>query len=366
MCWPEGPTLRGLFIKKMMKYINIVLNKIKEIKNIEKKSLQSLLGRTRHMERLNYLAICTLAMSCAIYILYTNLCELNEHLYMIAIATYTNPLYIEGIKVIKSFKFIYECVLTKTLFLDVPVPGSLTFQDPCTPSAIAIQDLFWKILIILNDVFIFVSTLLIITLILFTKKGNKKQIGEERREQFNESTTYEFFVTAFSSLLLLFIGIPGIGALYALEEALTPVLNIKVVGKQWQWSYELSDYTDIESGKTISFDSAPIFASDDITDPVYRLLSVDNNLVVPANIPLNFVITSADVIHSWAVPAAGIKMDAVPGRLNSFTTVFNREGKFYGQCSELCGQGHSLMPICVHVVNSEEYIDYIKNKIEEI
>jgi cytochrome c oxidase subunit 2 len=282
------------------------------------------------------------------------------------------------------------------VYLDIPRDFEFGFQDPSTPAAIAIQDLHWHIMTILLDVFIFVSTLLIITLYIYrsnnpsltatkpkhpseettlhrAEEGEKDTSGSsirpkegKKEESFNESAAYELLVTALSSILLLFIGIPGLAALYALDEALTPVLNIKVIGKQWQWSYEYSDYTNLNTGKTLILDSAPILAFDSTLNPYYNLLSVDNNLVVPANVPINFVITSTDVIHSWAVPSAGIKMDAVPGRLNSFTTIFNRIGTFYGQCSELCGQGHSLMPICVKAVSLNTYEDFLKTNLKEL
>lgn len=132
---------------------------------------------------------------------------------------------------------------------------------------------------------------------------------------------------------------------------------------QWYWSYEYSDYATINDNSQIQFDSYMIPDSD-LSEGDFRLLEVDNSIVVPVNTHVRVIITAADVLHSWAVPSFGVKLDAVPGRLNQVSFLANREGVFYGQCSELCGTNHAFMPIKVDVVSLEEYFNYIDNALK--
>jgi cytochrome c oxidase subunit 2 len=155
-------------------------------------------------------------------------------------------------------------------------------------------------------------------------------------------------------MILLAIGLPSVFVLYLLEEPTAYVLTvIKVIGHQWYWSYEISDCTfkgfsqsRYELPNTFIFESYMIPTAD-IDLGQLRLLEVDNALLVPIETPLVFVITSTDVLHSWSVPSLGIKVDAVPGRLNQVYLFVNRAGEYYGQCSELCGIHHGFMPIKV-------------------
>jgi len=140
------------------------------------------------------------------------------------------------------------------------------------------------------------------------------------------------------TLLLLCLSIPSLGLLYMLDEVGMPSSTSKVVGHQWYWSYEQSDISASSSDSYIC--SGPI-----------RLLSTSSTLDVPPFIVLRFLITSADVLHSWTVPACGIKADAVPGRLNMLSNYLDRPGTFYGQCSEICGSNHSFIPIKICVIS---------------
>nr|AAV40843.1 cytochrome oxidase subunit II [Vasdavidius concursus] len=149
----------------------------------------------------------------------------------------------------------------------------------------------------------------------------------------------EFVWTLLPFLVLVFLAFPSIRVLYMMDESSTSFLTCKVVGRQWFWSYELSDF------KELSFDSY-------MMSNFIRLLEVDNCLVLPMLMKIRFLVCSSDVLHSWAVPSLGIKVDATPGRLNQSSIVLTRLGKFFGQCSEICGANHSYMPI---VVNSVDY-----------
>ena len=135
-------------------------------------------------------------------------------------------------------------------------------------------------------------------------------------------------------------------------------------GHQWYWTYEYSDYQTSDD-TPIQFDSYMV-AEDDLTQGQLRLLEVDNRVVLPIEKHVRVLITSADVLHSWAVPSLGVKCDAVPGRLNQTSIFLNREGVFYGQCSEICGVNHGFMPIVVEGVSVENYLTWVGNKLESI
>ena len=136
------------------------------------------------------------------------------------------------------------------------------------------------------------------------------------------------------------IAFPSFKLLYLMDEVISPTLTIKVVGHQWFWSYELSDFIT-DNGTAIDFDSY-MLPEDSLQIGDFRLLDVDNRLVVPADCHIRLIITSSDVLHSFAVPSLGVKLDACPGRLNQVSFIAERTGVFYGQCSELCGVYHGL------------------------
>jgi heme/copper-type cytochrome/quinol oxidase subunit 2 len=141
-----------------------------------------------------------------------------------------------------------------------------------------------------------------------------------------------------------------------MDEIIDPVITIKIIGHQWYWSYE---YSDEYNTQELNFDSYMV-ATSDLEKGQLRLLEVDNRLVLPANTHVRLIITSSDVLHSWAVPSLGIKLDACPGRLNQTTLFVKREGVFYGQCSEICGINHGFMPIVVEVTNTQNYINWLE------
>jgi cytochrome c oxidase subunit 2 len=177
-------------------------------------------------------------------------------------------------------------------------------------------------------------------------------------------TTIELVWTIVPSLILVVIAIPSFSLLYSMDEVIDPAITLKVVGHQWYWSYEYSDYNTSEED-TINFDSYMI-AEDDLELGQLRLLEVDNRVVLPINTHIRVLITSTDVIHAWAVPSLGVKCDAYPGRLNQINTFIKREGVFHGQCSELCGVNHGFMPIeiyCVDMVGFAIYKAALASKI---
>nr|QOP62910.1 cytochrome c oxidase subunit 2 [Synallactes sp. Y30071] len=175
---------------------------------------------------------------------------------------------------------------------------------------------------------------------------------------FLEGQELETIWTIIPAIVLIFLALPSLQLLYLMDEVNNPFLTIKAIGHQWYWSYEYTDYHNIE------FDSYMIPTSD-LENGQPRLLGVDNRLVLPFQNPIRILISSADVLHSWAVPSLGIKMDAVPGRLNQTSFLINRTGLFFGQCSEICGANHSFMPIVIESVPFNSFETWISNNLEE-
>ncbi|YP_002836156.1 cytochrome c oxidase subunit II (mitochondrion) [Apostichopus japonicus] len=175
---------------------------------------------------------------------------------------------------------------------------------------------------------------------------------------FLEGQELETIWTIVPAFILIFIAFPSLQLLYLMDEVNNPFLTIKAIGHQWYWSYEYTDYHEIE------FDSYMVPTSD-LEAGLPRLLEVDNRLVLPYQNPIRVLVSSADVLHSWAVPSLGVKMDAVPGRLNQTSFLLSRTGLFYGQCSEICGANHSFMPIVIESVPFENFESWITQNLEE-
>ena len=169
-----------------------------------------------------------------------------------------------------------------------------------------------------------------------------------------EGQQIEIIWTIAPAIVLVFLALPSLRLLYLLDEINDPILTLKAIGHQWYWSYEYSDFTDIE------FDSY-ISPSEELETGDFRLLEVDHRVVVPIESSIRILISRADVIHSWAIPALGVKVDAIPGRLNQTSFIITQPGIFYGQCSEICGANHSFMPIVVESVNLKTFINWIKS-----
>nr|BCH36300.1 cytochrome c oxidase subunit 2 [Acanthaster planci]BCH36311.1 cytochrome c oxidase subunit 2 [Acanthaster planci]BCH36322.1 cytochrome c oxidase subunit 2 [Acanthaster planci]BCH36333.1 cytochrome c oxidase subunit 2 [Acanthaster planci]BCH36344.1 cytochrome c oxidase subunit 2 [Acanthaster planci] len=175
---------------------------------------------------------------------------------------------------------------------------------------------------------------------------------------FLEGQGLETIWTIIPAIILIFIALPSLQLLYLMDEVNNPFLTIKAIGHQWYWSYEYADYRELE------FDSYMIPTSD-LSSGMPRLLEVDNRLILPAQTPIRVLVSSADVLHSWAIPSLGVKMDAVPGRLNQVNFFISRCGIFYGQCSEICGANHSFMPIVIETTNFSSFEAWVSNFLTE-
>jgi cytochrome c oxidase subunit 2 len=171
----------------------------------------------------------------------------------------------------------------------------------------------------------------------------KNRIFSSQWLKLNSGILVEIIWTIIPSFILLLIAIPSFALLFAIDEITVSKVVVKVIGHQWYWSYEVSGLTDV-AFRTAVFDSY-MLSDSDLEKGDLRLLKTDNALILPKNMPVLVLITSDDVLHSWAVPSFGVKVDAVPGRLSQISLLLKNSGSFSGQCSELCGVNHGFMPI---------------------
>ena len=234
---------------------------------------------------------------------------------------------------------------------DYAYPFQISFQDPATPVMEGIIALHHDLFFILVLIGVSVAWMLFRTVYLFNFKKNPFP------SELTHATTIEIIWTITPSLILMLIAVPSFALLYSMDEVIDPSVTVKVIGHQWYWSYEYSDY-NLSVSNSIQYDSYMV-SDEDLKEGQLRLLDVDNRMIVPANIHARVLVTSSDVLHSWAIPSLGIKIDACPGRLNQVSLFIKRCGVFYGQCSELCGINHAFMPIVIQAVSIDVYIHWI-------
>lgn len=247
--------------------------------------------------------------------------------------------------------FVIYIVLSNKVYCDYAYPWQVSFQDPATPVMEGIIVLHHDLLFILTIIGVAVGWMLAKTTYLFYHTKNPIA------SQITHGTLIEVVWTVAPSLILMVIAVPSFALLYSIDEVIDPSVTLKVIGHQWFWSYEYSDFSN-KLEKTIQFDSY-LIAEDDLEKGELRLLEVDNRVVLPMKTHIRVLITSSDVLHSWAIPSLGVKMDACPGRLNQVSLFIKREGVFFGQCSELCGVNHGFMPIVIESVSIEKYIKWV-------
>ena len=237
---------------------------------------------------------------------------------------------------------------------DSPEPWQLGFQDSAAPGFEGITDLHDSIFFYLVVISIGVFWVLASIILNFSYK--KSPIVYKYS---NHGTLIELIWTITPALVLIAIAFPSFRLLYMLDEVVTPIMTIKAVGHQWYWSYEYADFIN-ENNEAIEFDSYMVPESD-LEEGQLRLLEVDNKVVVPVNTHIRLIITSTDVIHDFAVPSLGLKIDAVPGRLNQTSFIALRPGVFRGQCSEICGVYHGFMPIAVKALPYVEFLIWLES-----
>ena len=228
-----------------------------------------------------------------------------------------------------------------------PKPWQWNLQPAASPVAEHIHR--FNTLLITVEVGISVLVLALMGYIMFRFSAKRNPTPSKR----SHNSVLEVLWTAAPILILVVIAVPSLKLLFYMDRTHDADMTLKVTGHQWYWSYEYPDHGDF------TFDS--LMLQDDELEPGQpRLLSVDNEVVLPVDTDVRILLTSADVIHSWAVPSFGIKTDTVPGRTNETWVRINKEGMYYGQCSELCGVNHGFMPIAIRAVSKEEFDAWVE------
>ena len=256
------------------------------------------------------------------------------------------------------FIILTTCIVEKAWAQQLPTPSfperwQLNLQKPVTEVAQFIYDFHTFLLWVTALITIFILTLLLICFFKFNSKANPVPSNT------THNTTLEVLWTVVPVIILIIIAVPSYRLLYFMDRIDDAELTVKVVGNQWYWSYEFPDYE-------IELIQLPLQEDQiDIEAGQHRLLEVDEPLVLPVNTDIRILFTSNDVIHAWTIPAFGVKMDSVPGRLNETWTNVTEIGRYYGQCSELCGVNHSHMPIVVDVVDRAEWERWKDRLVEE-
>src|SRR5690349_13885524 len=223
-----------------------------------------------------------------------------------------------------------------------PAPWEHTLQEAATP---VMENIIWFhnfLLVLITVITLFVLALLVIVVVKFNARANPVP------SKTTHNTLIEVAWTLIPVLILVGIAVPSFRLLFLELDVPKPDLTVKVTGKQWYWSYSYPDNGKFEFDSLMAADKQP------------RLLGVDNEMVVPVNKVIRVQTTGADVIHAFAVPAFGVKIDAIPGRLNETWFKGNKVGMDYGQCSELCGKDHAFMPIAVRVVDDQEFAAWVE------
>lgn len=231
-------------------------------------------------------------------------------------------------------------------------PWQYGMQDAASTSAERLHAFHDMVLYIITGITIFVLLLLIWVVLRYNKRMNPEPA------KFTHHVLLEVLWTAVPVIILIVIAVPSFKLLYYIDRTAEPEMTIKVTGYQWYWGYE---YPDQDGINFLSY----MVPDDEITGDQKRLLSTDNVIVLPVETNVRILVTSADVLHSWAVPSLGLKMDAVPGRMNETWVRITKPGTYYGQCSELCGKDHAYMPIEIKAVPKDEFEAWVEKAKED-
>jgi len=227
-----------------------------------------------------------------------------------------------------------------------PKPWEMTFQPAASETMRRIDSFHTLLLWVITAISVFVLGLLVYVIVRFNERANPTPTTT------THNTMLEVLWTAIPIVILVGIAVPSFKLLYFTDRTANPEMTLKIIGHQWYWSYEYPDHGDVK------FDSNMI-ADKDLKPGQRRLLEVDQRVVLPIKTNIRLQLTAADVIHAWRIPAFGVMKDAVPGRLLESWVNIDREGVYYGQCSELCGVNHAYMPIAVEAVSKEKFAAWI-------
>lgn len=249
-------------------------------------------------------------------------------------------------------------------FSDAPEKNQLYFSDPSTIYMEGLLEFNKHLLIVTSAIVVVVGWLL------FSTVSNYEEFHNSEKKSFFHSNLLEITWTSLPALTLLFLAPSSFALLYSLDEVASPKISVKIIGHQWFWSYEVSDFdfllSCLGSNKTLKY-TCYMLSTETILEKNYlgffRLLETNKRLLLPSNTHIRLLVTSVDVLHSWTVPSFGIKVDACPGRLNQINIFLKRAGLFFGQCSEICGVNHAFMPIGLFVVPSMQFQVLVSSKL---
>ncbi|MHA1565634.1 MAG: cytochrome c oxidase subunit II [Alphaproteobacteria bacterium] len=237
-------------------------------------------------------------------------------------------------------------VVAPSAWAQQPQAWKLGLQEAATPVMEQVNRFHNQLLVIITVITLFVLALMIYTMWRFNEKRNPVPSTT------THNTLVEVLWTAVPILILVFVAVPSFRLLYFADAAVDADMTVKVIGRQWYWTYEYPDHGDF------AFD-AFIVPDDEIEEGQVRLLEADARMVVPVGAKVRLITTSSDVLHAFAMPAFGVKIDSVPGRLNETWFQVTKAGVYYGQCSELCGTGHGFMPIVIEAVPEAQFNAWI-------
>ncbi len=244
-------------------------------------------------------------------------------------------------------------LLGQAAFADQPHAWGIGLQDAASP---VMEDIIWfhnsLMMPVITIITLFVMALMVYVMVRFNKKANPNP------SNFTHNTTVEVLWTVVPVIILVVIAVPSFKLLYKADRTSEPEMTLKVTGNQWYWTYEYPDNGDIK------FDSN-MLEGKDLPADAPRQLAVDNKIVLPVDTNVRILVTASDVLHNWAVPAFGVKIDTVPGRLRETWVRITKTGTYYGQCSELCGVRHAYMPIEVKAVSKEDFKAWVSTKKAE-
>jgi len=236
---------------------------------------------------------------------------------------------------------------------DAPEFYQMKFQDPA--SSIMEGILFF------NDhlIFIIVTIVLTIAWFLFNTLFNFNAISNSKPANFYHSNLLEIVWTSVPALVLLTLAGPSFSLLYSMDEISDPELSLKILGHQWFWSYEISDFESCKKTSQSLKYTCYMLTNEELVSGnlkgFFRYLETNKRVVLPNNTHIRLLVSAVDVLHSWTIPSFGLKVDACPGRLNQLNLFIKRFGSFFGQCSEICGVNHGFMPIMVLVLPTVQY-----------
>lgn len=242
--------------------------------------------------------------------------------------------------------------LPAVVWANQPIEWGIGLQPAASPVMARMQDFYDLLYVVIMLIATFVTLLMLYVMIRF--RASRNPVPSKTAH----NTPLEVAWTVIPVIILLIITIPSFRLLYFQDRTQDAEMTLKVVSHQWYWSYEYPDHG------AFTYDSI-MLADDELKPGQPRLLAVDEKVVLPVDTNIRVLLTSDDVIHAWAVPALGLKIDTVPGRTNETWVRIDREGTYYGQCSELCGVNHGFMPIQIEGVSKEAFKDWVKQAQQE-